>query len=87
MIEVDAHKPVMTSWPTVVPEDSVALEEASYVGGRIVAKYVFDAHSVAKVFKVDGEMVGEVPLPGWDRSRALRVKGRTRRRSSRTPIT
>ena len=64
VIEVDAHKPVMTSWPTVVPEDSVALEEASYVGGRIVAKYIYDAHSVAKVFKVDGQMVGEVPLPG-----------------------
>ena len=64
VIEVDATRPVATSWPTVVPEDSEALEEASYVGGRIVAKYVHDAHTVAKVFKVDGQLVGEVPLPG-----------------------
>ena len=64
IIEVDTRKPARTSWPTVVPEDSVALEEASYVGGRIVAKYVHDAHTVAKVFKVDGQLVGEVPLPG-----------------------
>jgi len=64
VIEVDARKPVATPWPTVIPEDSVALEEASYVGGRIVAKYVHDAHSVAKVFKVDGQLAGEVPLPG-----------------------
>ena len=64
VIEVDARKPVATSWPTVVPEDSEALEEASYVGGRIVAKYVHDAHTVAKIFKVDGQWMGDVPLPG-----------------------
>jgi len=64
VIEVDPRKPVASSWPTVVPEDTVALEEASYVGGRIVAKYVIDAHSVARVFTVDGQMVGQVPLPG-----------------------
>ena len=64
VIEVDVRRPVASDWPTVVPEDSVALEEASYVGGRIVAKYVYDAHSVAKVFKVDGTLVGQVPLPG-----------------------
>ena len=64
VIEVDARKPAGTRWPTVVPEDTVALDEASYVGGRIVAKYVHDAHSVARVFRPDGRMVGEVPLPG-----------------------
>jgi prolyl oligopeptidase len=64
VIEVDPRKPAASSWPTVVPEDTAALEEASYVGGRIVARYVIDAHSVAKVFTVDGQMVGQVPLPG-----------------------
>lgn len=64
VIEVDARRPAASAWPTVVPEDSVALDEASYVGGRIVAKYVYDAHAVARVYKVDGQMVGQVPLPG-----------------------
>ena len=32
---------------TVVPEGASALEEASYIGGRIVASYVEDAHGVA----------------------------------------
>jgi prolyl oligopeptidase len=64
VIEVDARRPAGSAWPTVVPEDSVALEDASYVGGRIVAKYVFDAHSVARVYKTDGVLVGQVPLPG-----------------------
>jgi prolyl oligopeptidase len=64
VIEVDARKPAGSGWPTVVPEDSVALDEASYVGGRIIAKYVYDAHSVARIYKVDGHLVGQVPLPG-----------------------
>ena len=64
VIEVDARRPAESSWPTIVPEDSVALEEASYVGGRIVAKYVYDAHSVVRIFKVDGLRVGQVSLPG-----------------------
>ena len=49
---------------TVVPEGSTALEEASYVGGRIVARYVEDARGVARVYERDGRPVGEVPLPG-----------------------
>ena len=64
VIEVDARKPAGTNWPTVVPEDTVALEDASYVGGRIVAKYVRDAHSLARVFNTDGVSVAQVPLPG-----------------------
>jgi prolyl oligopeptidase len=49
---------------TVVPEGQTALEEASYVGGRIIAKYVEDAHGVARVYEHDGQPVGSVPLPG-----------------------
>jgi len=64
VIEVDARRPASSSWPTIVQEDSTALEEASYVGGRIIAKYVYDAHSVARIFKPDGRMIGQVPLPG-----------------------
>ncbi|MDE2137337.1 MAG: S9 family peptidase, partial [Gammaproteobacteria bacterium] len=49
---------------TVVPEGTSALEEASYVGGRIIARYVEDAHGVARIYERDGRPVGEVPLPG-----------------------
>jgi prolyl oligopeptidase len=64
VIEVDARKPAGSSWPTVVPEDTVALDESSYVGGRIAAKYVYDARSVVKIFKVDRLESHQVPLPG-----------------------
>jgi prolyl oligopeptidase len=62
VIALDARAP--GSLRTVVPEGTTALEEASYVGGRIIAKYVEDAHGVAQVYERDGRPVGTVPLPG-----------------------
>jgi prolyl oligopeptidase len=63
VIAVDAR--AMPPVPrTVVPEGSTTLEEASYVGGRILARYVEDARGVARVYEHDGRPVGEVPLPG-----------------------
>ena len=64
VIAVDARRPASTSWPTIVPEDNAALDEAAYVGGRIVAKYVEDAHSVARLYGPDGGQLGNVALPG-----------------------
>ena len=49
---------------TVVPEGTAAIEQASYVGGRIVASYVEDAHGVARIYERDGRLVGAVTLPG-----------------------
>ena len=63
VIAVDARKPAM-SWPTIVPEQSTALDSAVYVGGRIIAKYVEDAHSVVRIYERDGKPVGQVALPG-----------------------
>src|SRR2546423_949971 len=62
VIAVDARAP--TIWRTVVPEGTTALEEASYVGGRIIAKYVEDAHGVARLYERDGRPAGNVPSPG-----------------------
>jgi prolyl oligopeptidase len=67
VIDVDARRPASADWREVVPEGTTALEEASYVGGRIVAKYVEDAHTVAKLYEPDGRPVGSVPLPGMGR--------------------
>jgi prolyl oligopeptidase len=62
VIALDARVP--GTWRTVVPEGTTALEEATYVGGRIVARYVEDAHGVARVYERNGRPVGNVPLPG-----------------------
>jgi prolyl oligopeptidase len=62
VIALDPRTP--GTWRTVVPEVDVALEEASYVGGRIVARYIEDAHGIARLYERDGRPAGEVSLPG-----------------------
>jgi prolyl oligopeptidase len=64
VIAVDASQPAGTQWPTVVPEQGFALDDAQYVGGRIVARYVQDAHSVVRVYDRNGKSLGLVTLPG-----------------------
>ncbi len=60
---------------TVVPEGAAAIEEASYVGGRIVANYVEDAHGVARIYTLDGNLAGIVPLPGLGGVEGFRGEG------------
>ena len=62
VMAIDARDPSRRR--TVVPESAAALEEATYVGGRFIARYVENAHGVARVYERDGRPVGEVPLPG-----------------------
>ena len=64
VIVVDARLPVSTPWPTVIPEQNTALDSAEYVGDRIIAKYVQDAHSVVHIYDTEGKSLGEVKLPG-----------------------
>ncbi len=64
IIAVDANRQTSTAWTTLVPEQDVALEDASYVGGKIIATYVQDAHAVVRVFDRQGRPEGQVGLPG-----------------------
>jgi prolyl oligopeptidase len=62
VIAVDPNEPLVRR--TLVPEAASALEQVSYVGGRIIARYVEDAHGVARLYERDGRPVGSVSLPG-----------------------
>lgn len=48
----------------VIPEVSEAMQSASYVGGRIVVRYLKDAKSQVLVHGTDGTLEREVELPG-----------------------
>ena len=76
VIAVNASLATSTRWSVVVPEDDVALDDAQYVGGRIIACYVRDAHSVVKVFERNGRPIAEVPLPGMGSVAGFRGEGR-----------
>ena len=75
VIAADARNPAAQP-RAVIAEAATALEEADYVGGRVLARYVEDAHSVVRVFERDGRPVGEVPLPGRGGIEGLHGEGR-----------
>jgi len=64
VIAVNATDPAPAKWRELVPQDSLALDEASFVGGRIIVRYVRDAHGVARMFDREGRAQGEVAVPG-----------------------
>lgn len=64
IIAVDIDQPERSAWREVVAERDIALEEASLVGGTLIARYVRDAHGVALMFDLEGTALGEVPAPG-----------------------
>jgi prolyl oligopeptidase len=64
VVAIDLRNPAPHSWRTVVPEAAETLEEASFVGGRIIAQYLKDASSMVKVYGTDGKLVQDLELPG-----------------------
>jgi prolyl oligopeptidase len=64
VIAIDTTRPEKDNWKTAIPESEDALQEVSIVGGRFIATYLHDAHSLVKVFEKSGEPVREVELPG-----------------------
>jgi prolyl oligopeptidase len=79
VISVNVRHPASLRTPSIiVPEWHAALEDAHYVGGRVIARYVQDAHSVVRVFERDGRRVGEVPLPGLGTVEGFQGEGRQR---------
>jgi prolyl oligopeptidase len=64
VVAIDLRHPDPANWRTVVPEAAEPLDEASFVGGRIIAQYLKDASSVVKVYRTDGALVQNVDLPG-----------------------
>jgi len=63
VIAVNLRHAAPAAWRDIIPEADMTLESANYVGGRIVAAYVHDAHSAAKLYETTGRFVGDVPIP------------------------
>lgn len=48
----------------VIPETKYSLEEVTLVGGKLIVHYLQDAHSVVRVFDLNGQAQYDVKLPG-----------------------
>lgn len=74
VIAVDAGAP-HAGWTTIIPESTSLLERAAFVGDRIVAQYIENAHSVLRLYSADGRAIGDVALPGLGHVDAVAGKG------------
>lgn len=63
LIAIDPENPERENWEELIPEKDIVLQSASVVGNKIIARYMKDAHSVVKIFSMDGEYVKDLDLP------------------------
>jgi prolyl oligopeptidase len=64
LIAIDLANPDKANWKTLVPESTNVIQSSGVVGGRFVVNYMEDARTRLALFSLDGQPLGEVPLPG-----------------------
>ena len=64
VVKVDLEHPEKENWVELIPEQEEVLQGVSLVGGKLFAKYLKDASSHVFVYDLEGNLSGEVNLPG-----------------------
>ncbi len=63
LVSVDLGDPGMENWVDILPEKEDVLSAVSVVGGKIIARYMRDAHSVVEVYDLEGNFLYEIDIP------------------------
>jgi prolyl oligopeptidase len=63
LVAIDLRDPAVERWRDVIPQTEGVLQSVHRVGGRWVAAYLENVHSVLRVFTHDGASRGEIVLP------------------------
>ncbi len=64
LVAVDLAKPDPSNWRDIIPESEDTLRGVRLVNGTFIATFLHDAHTVVRLFGLDGTPAGEVELPG-----------------------
>ncbi|APW63004.1 Prolyl endopeptidase [Paludisphaera borealis] len=64
VVAIDVRNPQPERWVELVPQADETLDGVDVVGGRFLANYLKDAHTVVRVFDLTGKHVRDVDLPG-----------------------
>jgi prolyl oligopeptidase len=65
LVSIDMTNPVAGSWIDVIPENTEqVLENCSFAGNKIIAKYLRDARNILSVYTTDGKYLNDIELPG-----------------------
>ena len=63
LITIDIRSPERAAWREVVPEGEDVLQSAWIIAGRLVTRYLRDAHSRLRILDLNGTPKGELELP------------------------
>ena len=63
LVWLDLNDPAHTLHD-IVPQSADTLEYVSLVGNRFYTAYLHDAHSVVRIYSLDGRTLGSIALPG-----------------------
>jgi len=65
VIAIDITKPERANWKTVIPEAKEPIASVNLLNQNMwVVRYLKDAHSVVKIFDMNGKQIRDVQLPG-----------------------
>ncbi|MEE8526887.1 MAG: prolyl oligopeptidase family serine peptidase [Thermoanaerobaculia bacterium] len=64
ILAIDLGSPGWTKWREIVPARDDAIQGTSAVAGQIFVHTLHDVRSRIERYDVDGELLGELPLPG-----------------------
>ena len=64
VVQMDLEQPAREHWRPVIPEAAGVLSRVEWFGGRLVAQYTENVHSVVRLFDAQGTRIREIPLPG-----------------------
>jgi len=60
IITINLKNPSKAAWKDFIAEEEGVLQNVSFIGGRFIANYMMDAHSVVKVFDEEGEYLHDL---------------------------
>ncbi len=65
VVAIDINQPIKQpeDWSEIIPQTSETLESIGILNNQFVANYLQDAHTVIKIFTLEGGFVREVDLP------------------------
>jgi prolyl oligopeptidase len=64
VIAIDTRAPERSNWREIIPEAEETLEGVAVVHDTFIASYLQDAHTVVRLFDLEGRFLREVTLPG-----------------------
>ena len=67
IVAVDVSRPAPERWKEVIAQQNESMDVAQFVNGKFVVSYTKDVFSEIKIYRSDGRLIREVPLPGIGR--------------------